>query len=134
MWICGNMSFDFKKYYDVANHLKNHSSKEEYQRSSISRYYYSIFHPVKDYYEKSFRKILPSKDSHSELIKALEDSPFKEENKLGNHMRILRNNRNAADYHKKELGENKLKNTKDRTDKALLLLDNLIKNPLRLIK
>jgi hypothetical protein len=68
VWICGNMNFDFKKYYNVGTHLKDYSSKEEYQRSSISRYYYSVYHPVKDYYEKSFRKILSSQDSHSKLL------------------------------------------------------------------
>ena len=127
------MSFDFKKYYNVGTHLKDYSSKEEYQRSSISRYYYSVYHQVKDYYEKSFRKALPSKDSHARLIKELEDSPFEEENKLGEDMRILRNNRNEADYDKKELRKTKLKNTKNKTDKVLVQLDNLIKNPLRLI-
>lgn len=133
MWICGNMSFDFKKYYNVGNHLKDYSSKEEYQRSSISRYYYSVYHPIKDYYEKSFRKVLPSNDAHARLIKELENSPFEEENKLGENLRILRNNRNESDYDKKELGKLKLKNTKNKTDKILLQLDKLIKNPLRLM-
>lgn len=128
------MSFDFKKYYDVGNHLKNVSTKEEYQRSSISRFYYSVFHPVKDYYEESFRKVLPSDNSHSTLIDALENSPFEEENELGEKMRVLRNNRNEADYDRKKLEGNKLKKTKDYTDKVLIQLDKLLKNPLRLMK
>ncbi len=49
-------------------------------------------------------------------------------------MRILRNNRNEADYEKKELGKTKLKNTKNKTDKVLLQLDKLIKNALRLMR
>ena len=128
------MSFDFKKYYDVGNHLMNYSTKEEYQRSSISRYYYSVYHPVKDYYEKSFRKMLPSNNSHSKLIKELESSPYDEENRLGEHLRILRNTRNMADYDKKALRENNLRSAKDKADNALSLLDKLIKNPLRLMK
>lgn len=128
------MSFDFKKYYDVGNHLKNFSTKEEYQRSSISRFYYSVFHPVKDYYEESFRKVLPSDNSHSTLIDALENSPFEEENELGEKMRVLRNNRNEADYDRKKLEGNTLKKTKDYTDKVLIQLDELLKNPLRLMK
>ena len=67
-------------------------------------------------------------------IKELENSPFEEENKLGEDMRILRNYRNEADYDKKELGKTKLKNTKNKTDKILLQLDKLIKNPLRLMR
>ena len=61
-------SFDFKKLYAVGNFLKNQSKKEEYQRSLINRYYYSIYDPVKDYYEQSFRKVLPSKNGHSTLL------------------------------------------------------------------
>ena len=117
------MSFDFKKYYDVGTHLKNHSNAEEYQRSSISRYYYSVFHPLKDYYEKSFRRVLSSQDSHKKLIEELENSLFKEERILGENMRNLRNNRKI-----------KVKDSKDKADEILSQLNYLIKHPLRMIK
>ena len=128
------MAFDFNRFYEVGTHLKNHSKEEAYQRSSISRYYYSIFHPVKEYYEKSFRKSLPSDDIHSKLIEALESSPFEEENQLGDKLRNLRNNRNHADYRKGNLRKIQVKDSKDKTDEILSLLDYLIKNPLRIMK
>lgn len=126
--------FNFKKFYDVANHLKNYSKKEEYQRSSISRYYYSVFHPVKDYYEESFRRILPSENAHSKLIGELEKSPFEEEQELGIKLRKLRNFRNDADYNKKELKKNQINVSKKKTDDILKQLDYLKKHPLRLMK
>ena len=30
--------FNWKKFYNMENHLKNHSNEEEYQRSAIGRY------------------------------------------------------------------------------------------------
>ena len=134
MWTCGNMIFEFKKFYDVGTHLKNYSNEEEYQRSSISRYYYSVFHQAKEYYETSFRRILPSNNIHSELIKELENSPFEEENKLGQKIRKLRNDRNYADYNDKKLRKNQVIKSKDKTDDILLQLDQLKKHPLRLRK
>lgn len=60
--------FDWKELYEVGNHLKDYSKKEAYQRSAIGRYYYSSFGPVKEYYEKSFRRILSSENAHTKLI------------------------------------------------------------------
>ena len=114
--------------------LKNSTTLEEYQRSSISRYYYYVFHAIKEYYENSFRKTLSSDDSHSKLINELENSPFEEENILGEKMRYLRNNRNYADYNKKELGSTHVADSKDTTDEIILQLNYLIKHPLRIIK
>jgi hypothetical protein len=45
-------------------------------------------------------------------IKELENSPFEEENKLGEDMRILRNYRNEADYDKKRIRKNETKKYK----------------------
>ena len=128
------MSFDFNNFYKVGTHLKNHSADEAYQRSAISRYYYSIFHPVKNYYEKSFRTTLSSDNIHSNLINALEKSPFKEENILGNKLRNLRNNRNHADYRDGKLRKTQVEDSKDKADEILSLLNYLIKNPLRIMK
>lgn len=83
-------TFDWKKNKDVGIHLMKYSSKEEYQRSSISRFYYSCFAPSKDYYEHAFRRILSTKDAHQTLISALKNSPCIEEQKLGRKLKKLR--------------------------------------------
>ena len=49
-------------------------------------------------------------------------------------MRYLRNNRNYADYNKKELGSTHVADSKDTTDEIILQLNYLIKHPLRIIK
>lgn len=126
--------FNFKKYYDVADHLKDFSEEEEYQRSAISRYYYSVYHPVYDYYRKSFRRSLPMDNRHSKLIEELENSIFKEEKRLGRKMRHLRNKRNHADYTKSKLSDDDVNVSKKKTDDILKQLDHLKKHPLRLMK
>ncbi|WP_298524173.1 HEPN domain-containing protein [uncultured Methanobrevibacter sp.] len=127
-------SFKFDKYYNVAKHLQDHSTDEEYQRSSISRYYYSVFHPAKQYYEDSFRRTLPSDHAHTILIDALENSPFEKEKELGEKLKILKRNRVHADYRKSELRDNQLKTSKKKAEEIFILLDELIKHPVRLMK
>lgn len=134
-WSYGNMSsFNFEKLYDVGNHLIDFSHEEEYQHSSMTQYYYSAFHSAKEYYEQSFRKHLSTNDIHSTLIKELENSPFKEEKELGEKLRILRNNRNHADYYKRSISKNKAKNSKNKAKEIFSLLTYLKKHPLRLMK
>ena len=125
--------FDWKEFYDVGDHLAKHSKKESYQRSAIGRYYYSCFGPVKNYYEKSFRKTLSSNDSHSTLIRILTNSPFLEEQKLGKKLEDLRDNRNFADYRHGKLRKNLVKDSKKDAEEIFLMLDRLYKNPLRLM-
>lgn len=126
--------FNFENFFEVGNHLHHYSKKEAYQRSAITRYYYSVFHSAKDYFENSFRIHLSSKDIHSTLIRELENSPFEKENKLGENLRILRNNRNHADYFKRKINKNKAKISKKKTEEVNSLLDQLAKNPVRLMK
>ena len=104
--------FDWKEFYNVGNHLKNYSKEEAYQRSAICRYYYSCFGPVKTYYEQSFRKTLSSIDAHTSLIKALKESPFIEEQRLGRKLDGLRKNRNFADYKSGKLNNNLVPDSK----------------------
>lgn len=111
----------------------NYSSKEEYQRSSINRFYYSCFGPVKDYYETAFRKTLPSKNAHQTLITELETSPFIEEIKLGKTLKNLRNQRNIADYNQKSQ-KFPLKTSKRNVEKIHSILKKLENNPIRLMK
>lgn len=125
--------FDWKKNKDVGNHLMKYSSKEEYQRSAVNRFYYSCFGPVKEYYEKAFRKTLPSKDAHQTLINSLKNSPFVEEVQLGKRLKNLRNQRNTADYNKKSQRFS-IKESKRNVEKIHSILDKLKKNPVRIMK
>jgi hypothetical protein len=126
--------FDWKEFYDVGNHLKNYSKEEAYQRSAICRYYYSCFGPVKNYYEQSFRRPLLSKDAHANLIKALKESPFIEEQRLGKKIDELRKNRNFADYRLGKLSNNLVSDSKNYAEEIFIMLKGLYANPLRLIK
>lgn len=125
--------FDWKKNKDVGNHLMKYSSKEEYQRSAVNRFYYSCFGPVKEYYEKAFRKTLPSKDAHQTLINSLKNSPFVEEVQLGKRLKNLRNQRNTADYITKSQ-KFSLKQSKRNVEKIHSILDKLKKNLVRIMK
>ena len=126
--------FNWEEFYEVGNHLNNFSKREAYQRSAIGRYYYSCFGPVKDYYETSFRKTLPSDNAHSTLIRTLRHSPFVEEQKLGLKLDNLRINRNYADYTAKEINKNITSESKRDAEEIFLMLKELHKNPLRLME
>lgn len=100
----------------------------------MTQYYYSVFHPAKDYYEKSFRKHLSSHDIHRTLIRELENSPFEKEKELGESLRTLINNRNHADYFKRNIRRNKADTSKKKTEEVFSLLDYLVKHPVRIMK
>ena len=125
--------FDWKKNKDVGIHLMNHSSKEEYQRSSISRFYYSCFGPSKEYYENSFRRILSTRDAHKTLINELKNSPFFEEQQLGKKLKKLRAQRNRADYNKKSQHFSVIK-SKRIVEDIFSILEGLKKHPVRIIR
>lgn len=125
--------FDWKNNEKVGTHLMKYSKKEEYQRSAISRFYYSCFGPLKEYYEKSFRRTLSSKDAHSTLIKELQNSPFIEEQKLGIKLKNLRNMRNLADYNPKSQ-KFPLNRSRKNVKEIFLILNSLKNHPLRLMK
>jgi hypothetical protein len=127
--------FEWKKFYDVGNHLNNHSKEESYQRSAIGRYYYACYGPVKNYYEESFRKNLSTKDEpHRTLIDILKNSPFVEEQELGGKLEELRGNRNYADYTSKKLNRTLTSQSKKCAEEIFLMLKKLYANPLRLMK
>ena len=91
-------TFDWKKFFNVGNHLAEFSDDEEYQRSAVGRYYYACFGLTKDYYESTHHVTIPTKESHNTLIKKLEDSCYDKENELGSLLKDLRRYRNSADY------------------------------------
>lgn len=91
--------FDFTKVYDVAVFL-NQVEAEEYYRSAISRYYYSVFGCARVYLilimgESKFRS---HKNVHQKVCDRLKDSDNPTEGALGRILVELRNLRNFADY------------------------------------
>ena len=85
-----------------------------------------------EYYEKAFRRILPSKNAHNTLINELENSPFIEEQKLGKKLRNLRKLRNHADYNSKSKNLPVKKSKKD-VEKIFSILEDLKNNPIRIM-
>lgn len=91
--------FDFLKFRDVANCLSN-GDNEEYARSAISRYYYSVFGCARLYLifvmgENDFRKY---GNIHSKLCGRLKESDDEAESALGDALEELRQLGNLADY------------------------------------
>ena len=91
--------YDFGKVHDVANYLAKMDG-EEYNRSAISRYYYSLFGSVRLYLifvlnETNFAK---GKDVHTRVCNRLIDSSDSTEISIGKILDKLRNLRNLADY------------------------------------
>ena len=92
------MVFNWDLFSDVAFHLKDYSDKEEYLRSSVGRFYYASFGLVREYYEKTYHKVVPHIGAHSFLINSLLNSVYDEEVKLGKYLRKLKYYRVNSDY------------------------------------
>lgn len=91
--------FDFRKVSDVADYLAGMNG-EEYDRSAISRYYYSLFGSVRLYLilvlgETSFAY---GYDIHRRICDRLIDSDDPTEHSLGKTLEKLRQLRNISDY------------------------------------
>ncbi|WP_050553603.1 hypothetical protein [Methanobrevibacter boviskoreani] len=93
-------TFDWNKFYDVGNHLKEYSDNEEYQRSAIGRYYYACFNLSKNYFEEKYYP-LGHNNVHITLIKCLKNSNSEYESELSDCLNKLRRYRNNADYDSK---------------------------------
>ena len=116
------MVFEWKKYCDVGKHLKNYSSEEEYQRSSISRYYYACFNSVKRYFEQEYY-FLGRKNVHNNLINGLKGKSV-EEDLLSESLNNLRRYRNNADYDEK-FQWNNIRKTKKTILDIFMILDRI---------
>ena len=91
--------FDFKKVFNVANYLAAMDG-EEFNRSAISRYYYSVFCCARLYLilvlgENSF---FDGNDIHKRVIMRLSNSNDSTEASIGYILDDLRYLRNLADY------------------------------------
>lgn len=91
--------FDFRRVRDVANVLYRMDG-EEFDRSAISRYYYSLFGCCRLYLiiilgEYNF---ISGADIHKRICNRLKDSNNPTEHSLGTILDTLRQFRNLADY------------------------------------
>ena len=94
------MGFDWEKFLDVAEHLRNYSQEEEYQRTAVGRYYYACYLVARDIYYNLTGVREGTFISHKKLINFFEHSRNNTEKTIGRNLRYLRDNRNAADYNK----------------------------------
>ena len=91
--------FNFEKVADVADYLALMDG-EEYNRSAISRYYYSLFCSTRLYLILILgeTRFIKGKDIHTKVCDRLKMSDDLTENNLGNILEDLRQLRNFADY------------------------------------
>lgn len=118
------MVFDWKEFYDVGVHLEEHSSEEAYQRSAVSRYYYSCYHLVKNYFERKFHYLGRPEHPHKTLIERLKFYGDEDENDLADALSQLRVYRTHADY-KPNFRKNTLRKAKKTTKDIFSLLQSL---------
>ena len=91
--------FDFAKVFDVAVFL-NQIEAEEYDRSAISRYYYSVFGCARLYLILIMNELefCSRRDIHKKVSDRLKNSNNPTKNALGRILEELRDLRNLADY------------------------------------
>lgn len=91
--------FNFSEYKSVGDYLIK-IDEESYLRSGISRYYYSLFNPVRFYLFFVLQEfdLIRGKDSHKRICDRLIESNDDTENALGLILDELRQLRNDADY------------------------------------
>ena len=126
--------FDFRKVSDVANYLAQMDG-EEYDRSAISRYYYSLFGCVRMYLvlilgEANFEY---GKDIHRRICNRLIDSDDSTEHSLGKTLEKLRQLRNMSDYDwvnkDSDFFKNKLEFVRKESKMGLEQVNSLRKSP-----
>ena len=94
------MTFDFFKFYLLANKLEKYDD-EAYLRTAISRYYYALFSLARLYLiENENQLFLKRKSSkvHQDIINYFQWSNDETEQNLGKILYNLRKFRNIADY------------------------------------
>lgn len=91
--------FDYEEYKLVGEYLVQ-NPKEAYIRSAISRYYYSLFNPVRIYLILILHEfdLTKGRDFHKRICDRLIESNNDTEKALGLILDELRQLRNDADY------------------------------------
>ena len=95
--------FEWSDFCDVAEELAKNSN-EAYIRSSIDRYYYSLFGSSREYLIKQKEKYFlkrGGRDIHQRVKDELVKSENLNENELGEILDKLREQRNKSSYDKK---------------------------------
>jgi uncharacterized protein (UPF0332 family) len=101
------MSFDWQLYTTIAKELldgqrTNPTPKEENLRTSISRYYYSVFCIARNYL-KNRGDQLPNEKMHAYVRKIFIESSNNIENQIGTNLLKLWNKRRISDYEDDEV-------------------------------
>ncbi len=126
--------FDFLKFLEVGNTLAGFDG-EEYMKSAIGRYYYSVFGSARMYLiftmgESDFRKY---GDIHSEVCDRLIKSDDSTESVVGETLAVLGDLRNLADYDWNDTNPNffrdKINFAKKESELALMQIESLKKSP-----
>ena len=124
------MSFDAKLFIALADELinqqKNSKLQEAYNRTAISRSYYSVYWIAREYLCSKKGFSVPIIDSHKKVREEFKKSSSREENKIGKHIDRLWKDRKDADYEKNvSIDQKGAKNTHTLAIKTLALLDKL---------
>ena len=118
------MSFKWKRLYDVGEHLRKYSKKEEYQRSAVGRYYYACYLIARDIYNSRLKRPDGESISHYVLINFFQDSDNKLERDIGSNLENLRVLRNNADYDN-DFDKESVKNSKEYSNEFFDLIKRL---------
>lgn len=122
--------FDWIELKEIGDLLSSNSN-ESYIRSSINRYYYSIFCATRDYliHSKKEHNFEKRKNIHKQVCKRMLYSRNNNEIDIGLSLKFLRKMRNHADYDsEKEYYDYFLKNMpkiKEKTENATESLNYL---------
>jgi uncharacterized protein (UPF0332 family) len=123
------MSFDWIEYFEIAKQLANQAHqpnvkfKEGKYRAAISRAYYSAFIKARNRLRDVDNVTSPRKDGkygHTFVILTYENNPDVARHNIGLKLRVLRNNRERADY------EDSFPDAKDVAKQTLRLANEII--------
>lgn len=121
----------WEKFFTLAEELSK-TNEEEYLRSAISRYYYSLFNLCRFYLVNVMNEYeFDSKNNiHTKIIKRMINSNDYNEFEIGKNLKYLRNRRNNADYDLKFKCTNEnISNISDITNNSIDIINSLILNP-----
>ena len=96
------MSFNWSEYLALAGQLagkaKISATQESRLRSAISRAYYAAFIQARNHLRDKDGLSLPRLNIHQYVINRFKNDPDLTRQKIGSNLKIIRYNRNRADY------------------------------------